>query len=132
MHIMKQDSSIVLCLQVTCFKICQMMFGIVFQECYQPGSIRSTNHLKLLRMLWVVMSMLLTMAFVGNLKTSLVVNNYYDQTETFDQIFEKDLPFHVSRAFYDFVNASAALNSTLNIRILCQVNKKKSKIFSTE
>ncbi len=132
MLIMNIFSSIVICLQATCFKICQMMFGIVFQECYQPNSIRNTNHLKLLRMLWVFMSMLLTMAFVGNLKTSLVVNNYYDETKNFDQIFEKDLPFHVSRAFYDFVNASATLNSTLNTRILCQVNKKKSKIFSTE
>ncbi len=106
-----------------------MMFGIVFQECFVPKIHNSMSLFSMLRILWVITSMLLVMAFIGNLKSSLILNNYYERTMTFEEIFEKDLPFHSSQALYDFLNSPSALNSPVNRRLLCQANKKGSMVF---
>ncbi len=80
--------------------------------------------------MWLIMSMLLVMAFNGNLKTSLMLNNYDDQTNTIAEIFEKDLTLHTDVSFCGLLQSTAHL-SPLSQALLLQVNKQDSQIITT-
>ncbi len=109
-----------------------MMFGILFQEYYETKHMKKgKTMLRAHRMVWVVASTLLVMAFIGNLKTSLVVNNYYGQTLTIEEIFEKDLILHSTPTLYDFLRTLSAV-SNLNKRLFHQANKGKPKSISNK
>ncbi len=109
------------------------MFGILFQEYYETKNTKNkkSSVFSAHRMVWVVASTLLVMAFIGNLKTSLVVNNYYDQTNEIEEIFDKDLVLHTSQTSYDYLRALADV-SNLNRRLFHQANKGKPKSLSNE
>ncbi len=109
-----------------------MVFGILFQEYYERKRTKSDKLVfTTLRMVWVIASTLLVMAFIGNLKSSLVVNNYYDQTNAIQGIFDKDLTLHTSPALFDFLK-TMALVSPLDKRLFHQANKDDSISISNE
>ncbi len=109
-----------------------MMFGIIFQECYELKKIKMNYLLANLHgLIWLIMSMLLVMAFNGNLKTSLMVNNYDDQTDTIADIFDKDLTLHTDVSFCGLLKRIAHL-SKIRQALWEQASKPDSQMILSE
>ncbi len=105
-----------------------MMFGILFQEYYEGKGMKNINTLlNVNRLMWVVTSMILTMAFNGNLKTTLVVKTSYEQTKSMADIFEKDLTFHVSPSSCGYLETTAPL-SPVNKALLRQAKNSDAQM----
>ncbi len=105
-----------------------MTFGIIFQE-FGLGDRRITHkpsQYVALRMMWVVLSMLLTMTFVGNLKSSLVKKSYEERTMTLEEVIDKDMTLHTSTAVMDYYDQPQAQLNPITIRLKCQTEKKGS------
>ncbi len=109
----------------------QLTFGILFQE-YHLGNKSKLPEARppfnVLRMVWVVMSMILVMSYVGNLKSSLVSRSYDRPTQTISEIVEKDLTFHAQEALYFFLKTPYGQQTMMNRRLLRQAEKKGSII----
>ncbi len=103
-----------------------MSYGIIFQEYSLSGSKKKTSRFVQLRMAWVILTMFVTMAFVGNLKTSLVKKNFEKRTMTRNEMIDKDMIIHTSTTSLDWYRTPQAQLDPLNIRYLCQAKKKKS------
>ncbi len=106
------------------------MFGIIFQECFEPNARKVTYLLNAHRLMWVSMSMLLVMAFCGNLKSSLMVNTFYDQTMSIDDILVKDLTFHTTDSMCAMLQTTAPI-SPLSNSLLQQTKKEDSQSLET-
>ncbi len=107
-----------------------MMFGIVFQEYFESKKNKDTYLHSANRFLWVTASMLLVMAFCGNLKASLMVNNYYDQTKSVTDLLEKDMTVHATFSFCALLTTTAPL-SPLRNALLQQTKKENSQVIHT-
>ncbi len=103
-----------------------MTFGIIFQEYFLGRLNEKTSRFIQLRLTWVVLTMFLTMTFVGNLKSSLVRKNFEKRTMTRDEMIDKDMLIHTSTTSLDWYKTPQAQLDPLNIRLLCQAEKKKS------
>ncbi len=79
------------------------------------------------RLLWVVVSMFLSMAFVGNLKSSLIRHTYMEKTQTLDEMIDKDMFVMISSVFVDYIKFSASGNA-FNQRLINHVEKKGSAL----
>ncbi len=105
-----------------------MTFGIIFQEC-QMGDRKVTympRQYVVLRMMWVILSMLLTMTFVGNLKSSLVKKSYEKRTMTLEEVIDKDITVHTSTAAMAYYDQPQAQLNPITKRLKCQAQKKDS------
>ncbi len=72
--------------------------------------------------------MLLVMSYVGNLKSSLVSKSYEKPTKTIAEVIEKDMTHYTFESFYYFMQTPVGQMTSLNKRLLCQTEKKKSVI----
>ncbi len=77
------------------------------------------------------MSMLLVMAFNGNLKSSLMVSKYYEQTGTIAEMLDKDLTLHTTVAMKGLLETTAPI-SPLNRALLGQTDKEDSQTIAAE
>ncbi len=106
-----------------------MTFGVIFHENHLSKKITS---LKGLAFMWLVFTMFLTMAFVGNLKSSLVRKTYQKRTLTLDQLFEEDKVIYISVAAKDFFDLPTTKLSPIYMRVKCQTEKHNSHFGRTE
>lgn len=101
-------------------------FGIMFQE-YEVGKYkRASVRFSQLRVLWIVLTMFLTMAFVGNLKSSLVRKELEQRTMTFDEMVDKDMYIHTNSILMQWYDHPLGKLTPLHARLKCQALKKKS------
>ncbi len=110
-------------------KILEMSYGIVFCE-YHSHQHRYKSSSKTLlfhniRLVWIIASMFLSMAFVGNLKSSLIRRTYTEKTQTLDEMIDKDMFVMINKVLSGFLKNSASTNA-FNQRLICQVGKKDS------
>ncbi len=106
-----------------------MTYGIVFQEFYEPDSFKGSNLRKrLLRMIWVFATVLLTASYAGNLKSNLIKKTYEPKTQTMNEMIDKDMPVHLSKGFFNYLDSTKHL-SKLSTRLTCQASKDKSKLY---
>lgn len=99
-----------------------MTYGIVFQE-YFYRTPSGGGRAKLLRMLWVAASLVLTMSYASNLKASLIRRETLPRTETLRGMIERDLVVHTSRNFYSWLSFTP---SPLHDALVAQVDKHDS------
>ncbi len=71
-------------------------------------------------------TMVLIMAFLGNLKSSLVKKNFEKRTMTLEEIFEKDLVIHLSRSTLAFFTQESVKESKQALHALEVSNRKTS------
>ncbi len=106
-----------------------MTYGIVFCEYYHHKKMHKSSNKSWVfdntRLLWVVASMFLSMAFVGNLKSSLIRHTYKEKTQTLDEMIDKDMFVIMSKVFVDYIKNSASGNA-FNQRLINHVEKKSS------
>ncbi len=106
-----------------------MTYGIVFQEYYQSDSFRGSSRRKrLLRIIWVFATVLLTASYAGNLKSHLIKKTYEQRTQTMNEMIDKDMPVHLSKGFFTYLDSTKHL-SKLSTRLTCQASKDKSKLY---
>ncbi len=103
-----------------------MAFGIIFQEYFFGKLNVKASRFIQLRLTWVVLTMFLTMTFVGNLKSSLVRKNFEKRTMTRAEMIDKDMIVHTSSTSIDWYKTPQAQLYPLNKRLLCQAQKKNS------
>ncbi len=75
-----------------------------------------------LQFLWVLSTMFITMAFVGNLKSTLVRKSYEARTMTLNEMIDKEMPVHIPNTKAGYLEMDQS-NSILNKRILCQAKR---------
>ncbi len=77
------------------------------------------------RFLWIAATTFITMAFVGNLKSTLVRQEFKPKTQTLSEMVDKDMPIHISnlKNMYMLKMEKINTNSSINKRILCQAHK---------
>ncbi len=79
----------------------------------------------ILIMTWVIATFFLTMAFSGNLKSSLTRHTYNDPTQTINEIVDKDMIIHTAKVFHDYLlSPSGQSRPEVMRRVLCQAIKK--------
>ncbi len=103
-----------------------MIYGIVFQEFGDKDHYANKNNISTqFRFLWIVVTTFVTMAFVGNLKSTLVRQEFKPTTQTLNEMVDKDMPIHVPnvKAMYMENLEKDNSNSSINKRILCQAYK---------
>ncbi len=102
-----------------------MNYGIMFQE-YQSGPssrvAKQGRSWVWIRTAWSVTAMFLTMAFSGNLYSSLVHQEYEPRTMLIKELFEKDLRLHISVDMVGYLKATAPV-SKVNKLMYEQVNE---------
>ncbi len=106
----------------------QMTFGIMFQEFHMSTKKKYSLNFLTLRMVWIVGSLFISMAFLANLKSSLMKRHFEKRTMTLEEMVDKDMTIHSSDIFTSYLESPNG-QSPLNNRLLCQV-KKKDTIFS--
>ncbi len=109
----------------------QTMYGIIFQEFYEDGRKKRLTY-KLVRILWVLTSLFLTMAFLANLKSSLMKKQYEQRTLTLNEMIDKDMRISASPTFTNYLESIAGRAGVLNSRILCQIKKHDSVLDTNE
>ncbi len=95
-------------------------YGVLFQEFHSNNKLKGIS--KGVGALWVVSSLIITSAFVANLKSSLINKIYEDKTETLDEIVDKDLLVHMDKVFFDYLRMQGDVIE-INERLLCQAKK---------
>ncbi len=99
-----------------------LTFGIVFQEYHQVRR-SNTRHLStIVTFVWIAGNTFISMALVGNLKSSLVKSYHEERTKTLNEMVDKDMPIHITTTMEDYLEAGFAV-SELNSRLLCQARK---------
>ncbi len=88
------------------------------------GSKKNIHLSKALQFLWVLATAFISMAFVGNLKSTLVKKSYEPKTQTLNEMIDKDMPVFITIAKAMYLERDYT-NSPLNKRLLCQVKKTK-------
>ncbi len=110
-----------------------MNFGVIFQESYLGSENIHNRKTKMLfhvlRLLWVFMTMIVVMSYVGNIKSSLVIKNYEKPTKTIEEIVDKDLTHHAVESTYYYLKSPIGQLSPVNRRLLCHTEKKNSIIY---
>ncbi len=105
----------------------QIAYGILFQEFHEKTSLKNRASYMGLRLLWVTTSMLITMAFMANLKSSLTKKNFEERTVILEEMIEKDMKIHVSFMVTNYLEGpSGHLANKFDRRFLCQIKKKNS------
>ncbi len=103
----------------------EMAVGILFQEYHLGTKTKIPRAATVIRFSWVVTAMVMTMALIGNLKSSLVKSRHEKRTMTLDEAIDKDMKVHLVSTSEAYLN-SGITQSDLNKRILCQVRKTDS------
>ncbi len=104
--------------------ILQMTFGVCFQE-YFASKKKHNKPFSILKMTWVAATFFLTMAFSGNLKSSLTRRTYKEPTKTMNEIVDKDMIIHTAKVFHDYLlSPSGQSRPEVMRRVLCQARKK--------
>lgn len=78
-----------------------------------------------LRLLWILSTTFIVMAFLGNLKSSLVRKTFEDRTMTLYELFYKDMTVYMTRTFADYLGATISQND-ISARLLNQAKRKNS------
>ena len=103
-----------------------MTFGIVFQEYEEGRHLYNKQNIKtMLRLLWIVTTMLVTSAYSSNLKSNLIKKRYAKRTTTLNEMIDKDLTLHMSQSFFQYMENTISLDH-IHQRMVCQVKKKDS------
>ncbi len=97
-----------------------LTYGVIFQEYYANHKLRGIS--KIVGILWVISSLIITSAFVANLKSSLINKTYEDKTKTLDEVVDKDMFVHMDKVFYDYLRTQGDV-IPINDRLLCQAKK---------
>ncbi len=103
-----------------------LTYGVLFQE-YEECK-KHDDKIKrstLLGLFWNLSTMFIVMAFLGNLKSSLVRKKYEDRTMTLYEMFEKDMAVYITKTFSEYLGSTITEND-LSARILNQAEKKDS------
>ncbi len=77
----------------------------------------------------MISSLVLSLAFVANLKSSLINKTYEDKTNSLDEMIDNDMIVHIGRASSDYM-ATTGEEIPINNRLLCQAKKHDSISFS--
>ncbi len=96
-------------------------FGNIFQE----YSLMSANWKQLstkLNVLWVIVTMLLSMSFVGNLKSTLMRKDFESVAKTKEEVVDKDMKILMSKGMEPLLEGFS-VESDIDKRILCQIRK---------
>ncbi len=104
-----------------------MIYGIMFQEFgYKDHYANKSKMSTQFRFLWIAVTSFITMAFVGNLKSTLVRQEFGPRTQTLNEMIDKDMLIHVPNVHIMYTESLEKHNSNpnLNKRILCQAYKK--------
>ncbi len=102
----------------------------MFQEYHPTGLDNRKFIFAKVRFMWIVLTMFISMAFVGNLKSSLVKKNFEKRLMTMTEMVEKDLVLHTSTATLDFYDDPNIASRPLYQRLKCQTYKHKSLYIS--
>ncbi len=103
-----------------------MAYGIIFQEYHLDSSLKKSVKFVQIHMSWVILTTLLTMAFMGNLKSSLIYKGYERRTMNISEIVDKDMIVHGSAPIVDWWRTPMGQLSPINKRLFCQVEKTNS------
>ncbi len=87
------------------FNVLEMCYGIIFQEYHQSRMNNKGRLITLVTFMWVAATTFLSMAFTGNLKSSLVRKNYEERTMTLNEIVDKDLTIHMSNTMENYLDS---------------------------
>ena len=102
-----------------------MCYGIIFQEYHQLRSGLPRGQAKVLTAMWVALTTVLAMAYVGNLKASLVRKDFETRTASLGDMIDRDMEVHTAAQLYNFFNYTRH-QTYLNERLTCQIEKRKS------
>ncbi len=111
---------------MTKMDVLTLTYGIIFQEYnYKEHYANKKNISTQFRFLWITVTTFITMAFIGNLKSTLVRQEFMPRTQTLNEMVDKDMPIHVPnvKSMYMENLEKNHLNSSINKRILCQAYK---------
>ncbi len=108
----------------------QLAYGIMFQEYFSLRYLNQPRSYQSLRMIWVVATVFLSMAFLANLKSSLMKTQFNKRTMTLNEIVDKDMRVISSATFTSFLEDSKT-NSLINQRLLCQIKKHNTTYVKT-
>ncbi len=107
-----------------------MTYGVLFQEYHQCDDSDKSKLSTKFRLLWIISSVFIVMAFLGNLKSSLVRKSYEKRTMTLYEMVDKDMTISITSTFADYLGATIT-QTDFNSRMLAQA-KKKNSIFPIE
>ncbi len=102
-----------------------MTYGVLFQEYHQCKNADQNKLSTRFRLMWIISSMFIVMAFLGNLKSSLVRKTFEERTMTLNEMIDKDMTVHITSTFADYLGATITQHD-LNARLLKQARKKGS------
>ncbi len=116
--------------EIGLFGVFSTTYGVLLLE-YHQCKVADKNKLSArFRLLWIISSMFIVMAFHGNLKSSLVRKNYEERTMTLNEMIDKDMTVHITSTFAEYLGATITQHD-FNERLLKQA-KKKDSIFPIE
>ncbi len=105
----------------------EMAYGIMFQEFEEKKFIKKNASYIVLRILWVTTTMLISMTFMANLKSSLMKKNFEERTMTKEEMVDKDMTIHVSFMVANYLDGPSGHQANrFDRRKLCQIKKKDS------
>ncbi len=109
------------CFSMTPSETFLIMFGNIFQE-YNHFKVPAliSKRYAALQFIWVLATTLMTMAFVGNLKSTLVKKSYESKTRTLIEMIDKDMTVNIPLMTAQYLEVDPI---ELNKRILCQAKK---------
>ncbi len=106
---------------VSLVKVFEINFGNMFQEYDMTFDKRKEASGKL-HLLWVFITMILSMSFVGNLKSILMKKDFEPMASTKAEIVDMDMKILVRYGMEPILEMYASVNDIDN-RLLCQARK---------
>ncbi len=103
-------------------KVLEITFGSIFQEFSDTTFIDRRLTSTKLNLIWVIVTMLLSMSFVGNLKAILMRKEFEDVPTTKAEVIDRDMRLLMTRGMEQVLELYA-LESDMDKRILCQTRK---------
>ncbi len=110
--------------------VLRICFGNIFQEYNKMGLTTRSRRAKKLHFVWILGTTFLTMAFVGNLKSTLVRKSYHPRTQSAAEVVDKDMLLTMPNSMEMFLEMDQS-ESTINKRFLCQA-RKTNGVLKTE
>ncbi len=104
--------------------VLQMAYGNIFQEYNQKKPTQQGKIYITVSFMWVVATMVLSMSFVGNLKSILMKKDFETTTATREEIVDKDMRILMPKEMEAIMEAYSNHNN-IDERILCQTRKTK-------
>ncbi len=97
------------------------VYALIFGE-YHGKCMKHSRQWQLIRFLWIVTCMFVTMAFMGTLKSTFIRQDFQKRTETLNEMVDKDTKIHVPIASFEYLKR-VSMFSVISKRIADQVNK---------